>query len=172
MSFDSTTTPVVTRAPHFPTMYTHETCRNLVAFGLTPPQIAVVMRCTLEDLRTHYAEDIEHGLTRVNAQVQAALLHKALYDRDVPAMKLWLVNKANWRTGDKPGTGPELPGAAGQEGEMTVVERKTVIERMLRTATVANFDRAKVIEGTAVEVKKPNGVNGHGNGSANGAKHK
>lgn len=168
MSDESATAPIITRPPHFPTMHTRETCKHLVAFGLTEAQICTIMKLMPSELRMHYMEEIEHGLARVNAQVQAALLHRALIDMDVPSMKLWLINKAGWRAGDKMGRDLDLPGDAPNGEQMTIVQRKTTIVEMLRVATQARLDEASVIEGEVVK-KKPNGANGAG---SNGTKHR
>lgn len=160
-------TLVVTTPPHFPTMHTRETVTHLVAFGLDENQIAAVLKCTPDDVRRYYANELEHGLVRVNSRVMSAVLHQALYKEDVGAMKLWLVNKAGWRSGDGNKTNIlNAPGAAPAEGEMTVVQRREVITRMLITATQQKRQQERVIEG---EVVKKNGTNGHGsNGNGSG----
>lgn len=175
---------VVTRKPHYPTPHTRETVVHLTAFGLTEPQICTVLHCTADELKEHYAGELECGLERVNAQVQQALLHKALYERDVPAMKLWLTNKAGWKAGDGPRLINQQAIGVGVNGQLpngTVVhERREVIERLITRATQEKRHAEKVIDGRVVAqpaaAKKANG--GH-NGSSgangaggNGAKHR
>lgn len=184
-------TLIVTHPPHFPTMHTRETVSHLVAFGLDDNQIAVILRCTPDDVRRHYAEEMEHGLARVNARVMSAVLHSALYNDSAPDRKLWLINKAGWKAGDGNKTAIlNAPGATGEEGTYTVVQRREVITKMLvqatqhkrqqeRVVTPAGRDR-QVIDAEVVTPTKSNGTNGHGTngtgsngtGGANGTKHR
>lgn len=189
--------PVVTRPPHYPTAHTRDTVVHCVAFGLDDAQIAVILRCTVNDVKTHYAEDLEHGLTRINARVQAAVLHQALFKEDVAAMKFWLINKAGWRAGDS--NRPQIPGLPGDgDAEMTVVQRHETITRILTQRTLEKRNGEKVIDGrvlakqqggsvgAAAPVIKPsvNGTAGvsasngngiahsNGTGGINGVKHR
>lgn len=169
-------TVVVRDPPHFPTMYTRETVTNLAAFGLTENQMAVILKCTPEDVRSNYSAEIEHGLARVNAQVQAAVLHAAIHERDVAAMKLWLVNKAGWRTGDGPRGLPKPGDDVPADGEYTVVERREVLTRILSRVVQDKRNAEKVIDGRVVATAapaKPNGTNGakKTNGNGNGSGH-
>lgn len=174
-------TLILTRPPHFPTMHTRETVTCLVAFGLDENQIAVVLKCTPDDVRTHYAEELEHGLARVNARVMSAVLHAALYQDSAADRKLWLTNKAGWR-GDGNKTAINLPGATGDGDEtLTVVQRREVITKLLVKATQHKRQQERVIEHEATPVaKSTNGANGHGSngngtnghGGANGTKHR
>lgn len=164
-------TLIVTRPPHFPTMHTRETVTHLVAFGLDENQIAVIIRCTADDVRKYYSEELEHGLARVNARVMSAVLHAALYQDSAQDRKLWLVNKAQWRSGDGNKTAIlNAPGAAADGETMTVVQRREIITRVLTHATQNKRQAERVIEGEAVEVKR-NGANGYG-GGGNGTKHR
>lgn len=162
-------TLVVTQPPHFPTMHTRETVTHLAAFGLDENQVAVILKCTPDDVRRYYTNEMEHGLTRVNSQVMSAVLHAALYNDSAQDRKLWLINKAGWRAGDAQRA--SLPnGADGPlpEGEMTVVQRRDVITRVLTIATQSKRQAERVIE--AEVVQKPNGkTNGHGPNGTNGA---
>jgi hypothetical protein len=148
--------PVVTRPPHYPTPYTRDTVRHLVAYGLDDEQISVILRCLPSEIRYHYADELKHGLARINAQVQSVVLNNALIERDTQAAKLWLINKAGWRSGD----GPRIGLAFNQppaEGEFTVTERRVVMERVLSHAS--NIKRTQpVIQGEASEVKNGGGV--------------
>lgn len=163
--------PVITRPPHYPTPHTRETVRHLVAFGLDPSQISYIIRCLPSEIEQHYADEVEMGLARINAQVQSVVLHKALIDHDVQAAKLWLINKAGWKAGDANKLGiavgyngqPVAPG----EGSITVTERHTKIETMLRVVASAKRQQGPVtIQGESHEVK----ANGHDIGrSSNGA---
>jgi hypothetical protein len=163
-------TLVVTRPPHFPTMHTRETVTHLAAFGLDENQIATILRCTPADVRQHYSEEIEHGLARVNARVMSAVLHSALYNDSAPDRKLWLINKAGWRSGDGPralAINNNGGSVNGEAGELTVIERREVIQRVLMKATQAKRQTERVIEGEVLP-KKTNGANGHGSNGANG----
>lgn len=177
-------TLIVTHPPHFPTMHTRETVTHLVAFGLDANQIAAVLKCAPDDVRQHYAEELEHGLARVNARVMSAVLHAALYQDSAADRKLWLTNKAGWR-----GDGPKAlavvnPPGNGADGEFTVVQRREVITNVLTRVTQAKRQNERVIEGTATPVvaKSTNGnghsngsnghANGNGHGGTNGTKHR
>lgn len=173
-------TLIVTHPPHFPTMHTRETVTHLVAFGLDENQIAAVLKCTPDDVRRHYAEELEHGLARVNARVMSAVLHAALYNDSAPDRKLWLMNRAGWKGGDGAKVGIlNAPGANGEDGELTVVQRREVITKLLVKATQHKRQQEKVIDATVATVVKStngsNGANGHGpngNGAGNGTKHR
>lgn len=179
-------TLVVTVPPHFPTMHTRETATHLAAFGLDENQVAVILRCTPDDVRKHYAVEMEHGLMLVNSRVKSAVLHQALHKEDVNAMKLWLINNAGWRAGDGNKTNilNTTPGA-GEEGTMTIVQKREVITRLLVQATQHKRREETVIDAEVVPTPKKNGngTNGHGSngsngngsnghGGANGAKHR
>lgn len=179
-------TLIVTRPPHFPTMHTRETVTHLVAFGLDENQIAAVLKCTPDDVRTHYAEELEHGLARVNARVMSAVLHAALYNDSAPDRKLWLTNKAGWKGDGAKALAINAPGM-GPDGEtLTVVQRREVITKLLVKATQHKRQQERVIDVTATPVAKStngNGANGsnghangnghgHGNGAGNGTKHR
>lgn len=158
-------TLVITQPPHFPTMHTRETVTHLAAFGLDENQVAVILKCTADDVRRYYMTEMEHGLTLVNSRVMSAVLHQALYKEDVTAMKLWLINKAGWRAGDNaklqiqpPNTGEGV----GPDGELTVVQRREVITRLLVKGAQLKRQQEHVIEGELVPAKKNgNGANGH-----------
>lgn len=165
--------PITTRPPHYPTQHSRETVRHLVAFGLTIDQISYIVRCLPSEVNQHYVDEIESGLARINAQVQAALLHNALHKLDVQAQKLWLINKAGWKAGDanKLGIAVGFNGQAPVDGEFTVTERRTRIETVLKLASSAKRAQAtSVIQGEAHEVKS-NGAAHPANGHAgpNGA---
>lgn len=161
---------IVTQPPHFPNLHTRETVTHLVAFGNTIEQIAVILRCTPEDVKLYYAEELEHGLTRINARVQSALLHQALYKEDTNAMKLWLVNKAGWRSGDgnRVGVGVVLPGASPEGDAVTVVQKREIISRVLTQVTRLKRNEERVIDAEIVEPRH----NGNGHGGSNGTKHR
>lgn len=166
-------TLVVTQPPHFPTMHTRETVQNLAAFGLDENQVAVILKCTSDDVRRYYAIEMEHGLTMVNSRVMSAVLHQALYEKDMQAAKLWLINKAGWRSGDGPKI-TNLPAGTVAEGEMTVVQRREVITKLITHATQHKRRQEQVIEGEVVSRSngKTNGGNGHGSNGTSGVKHK
>lgn len=168
-------TLIVTRAPHFPTMHTRETATHLVAFGLDENQIAVILKCTPDEVRTHYAEELEHGLVRVNARVMSAVLHSALYNDSAPDRKLWLMNRAGWKGGDgNKAIAISAPGAGGEGEILTVVQRREVITKLLVKATQHKRQQERIIDVEATPVAKStngNGANGHGT-SGNGAKHR
>jgi hypothetical protein len=166
-------TLIVTHPPHFPTMHTRETVTCLVAFGLDEYQIAAVLKCTPDEVKRHYAEELEHGLARVNARVMSAVLHAALYENSAPDRKLWLVNRANWKGGDGNKTNIlNAPGMNGEDGEtLTVVQRREVITKLLVRATQHKRQQERVIDAEVVPVAKStngNGTNGHGTNGANG----
>lgn len=176
---------IVTYPPHFPTMHTRETVTHLAAFGLDENQVAAILRCSPDDVRRYYADEMEHGLTRVNARVMSAVLHQALFKEDTVAMKLWLVNKAGWRSGDGARAVAVATGAGeSADGEtLTVVQRREVITKLLVRATQHKRQQERVIDAEVVPVAKStngNGTNGHGNGSngagngssGNGTKHR
>lgn len=172
-------TLIVTRAPHFPTMHTRETVTHLVAFGLDENQIAVIVKCTPDEVRLHYAEELEHGLARVNARVMSAVLHSALYQDSAADRKLWLMNRAGWKGGDGAKVGIlNAPPGAGEDGELTVVARREVITKLLVKATQHKRQQERVIDVEATPVaKSTNGANGHGtsgngHGGSNGTKHR
>lgn len=171
-------TLIVTHPPHFPTMHTRETVTHLVAFGLDENQIAVILKCTPDDVRRHYAEELEHGLARVNARVMSAVLHSALYNDSAPDRKLWLMNRAGWKGGDGNKTNIlNAPGATGADGELlTVMQRREVITKLLVKATQHKRQQERVIDVEATPVvKSTNGANGHTNGNGgggNGTKHR
>lgn len=172
-------TLIVTHPPHFPTMHTRETVTHLVAFGLDENQIACILKCTPDDVRMHYAEELEHGLARVNARVMSAVLHAALYNDSAQDRKLWLMNRAGWKGGDGNRTNIlNAPGASGADGELTVVQRREVITKLLVKATQHKRQQEKVIDATVATVAKStngNGANGHGpngHGGTNGTKHR
>lgn len=150
-------TLVVMRPPHFPTLQSRETARHLGAFGLDELQACVILRCNEDDFRRYYKEDFETGLVAVNAQVQAAVLHQALHERDVPAMKLWLINKAGWRAGDAP-RGMLPPGQDGDTSELTVVQRRTVIDTILTRVTQEKRRGEKVVDGRVIAQQRGTSV--------------
>lgn len=174
-------TLIVTRPPHFPTMHTRETVTHLVAFGLDENQIAVILKTTPDDVRLHYAEELEHGLARVNARVMSAVLHSALYNDSAADRKLWLMNRAGWKGGDGAKAVAINASGAGDDEMLTVVQRREVITKLLVRATQAKRQQERVIEGEVV-VKSTNGagtrpsderlVNGHGGANGNGTKHR
>lgn len=165
-------TLIVTHPPHFPTMHTRETVSCLVAFGLDENQIAVIIKTTPDDVRLHYAEELEHGLARVNARVMSAVLHAALYNDSAADRKLWLMNRAGWKGGDgAKALAINAPGM-GEDGEtLTVVQRREVITKLLVRATQHKRQQEKVIDAEVVPAvtKSTNGANGHG---TNGTKHR
>jgi hypothetical protein len=175
-------TLVVTQPPHYPTMHTRETVQSLAAFGLDENQVAVILRCTPDDVRRYYVVEMEHGLTMVNSRVMSAVLHEALYNRDMTAAKLWLINKAGWRAGDSNKISLPNPNdvTAPGDGTLTIVQRREVITKLLVHATQEKRKQERVIEGEIVPKANGkangNGANGHGsngtNGGGNGAKHK
>lgn len=166
-------TLIITHPPHFPTMHTRETVTHLVAFGLDENQIAVILKCTPDDVRRYYAEELEHGLARVNARVMSAVLHSALYNDSAPDRKLWLMNRAGWKGGDGAKVGIlNAPGATGEEGELTVVQRREVITKLLVKATRAKRDEERIIDVEATPVAKSNGNGSNGHGGTNGTKHR
>ena len=146
-------TLIVTRPPHFPTMHTRETVTHLVAFGLDEHQIAAVLKCTPDDVRLHYAEELEHGLARVNARVMSAVLHAALYNDSAPDRKLWLMNRAGWKGGDGNKTNILNAPGMGEDGEtMTVVQRREVITKLLVKATQHKRQQERVIDAVVTPV--------------------
>jgi hypothetical protein len=163
-------TTIVTLPPHFPTLHTRETVTHLVAFGNTVEQIAVILKCTPEDVKLYYAEELEHGLVRINARVQAAVLNQALHKEDTNAMKLWLINKAGWRSGDgnRVGVLNLPPGAPNPEEAVTVVQKREIITRVLTHVTKLKRGDERVLEGEFVETRP----NGNGHGGSNGTKHR
>ncbi len=166
-------TLIVTRPPHFPTMHTRETVTHLVAFGLDENQIAVIVKCTPDEVRQHYAEELEHGLARVNARVMSAVLHSALYNDSAPDRKLWLMNRAGWKGGDgAKAVAISAPGMGGEDGEtMTIVQRREVITKLLVKATQHKRQQDRIIDAEVTPVAKStngNGANGHGTNGANG----
>lgn len=176
-------TLIVTHPPHFPTMHTRETVTHLVAFGLDENQIAAVLKCTPDDVRRYYNEELEHGLVRVNARVMSAVLHAALYQDSAPDRKLWLTNKAGWKGDGAKALAIANAAGNGEDGEFTVVQRREVITNVLTRVTQAKRQQERVIEGTVVSTvaKSTNGANGHANssnghgmngGGGNGVKHK
>lgn len=176
-------TVVVTQPPHFPTMHTRETVTHLAAFGLDEKQVAVILKCTVDDVRKYYMEEMEHGLTRINAQVMNAVLHAALYEDSAADRKLWLVNRAGWKSGDgnKNVANNVTLNANGEpisNGEYTVVQRRELITTLLTKATALKRSNERVVEGHVVNrangshTAKSNGANGHGANGGNGVKHK
>lgn len=171
-------TLIVTRPPHFPTMHTRETVTHLVAFGLDENQIAVIVKCTPDEVRQHYAEELEHGLARVNARVMSAVLHSALYNDSAADRKLWLMNRAGWKGGDgaKVGILNNAPGAT-EDGEITVMQRREIVTKLLVKATQLKRQQERVIDVEATPVVKSTNGNGHGPtgtgaGNGNGTKHR
>jgi hypothetical protein len=164
-------TLVVTQSPHFPTMHTRETATFLAAFGLDENQIAVILRCTPDDVRRHYSSEVEHGLMRINARVMSAVVHQALYNNDPQCMKLWLINKAGWKAGDGNRNTQAMQlnlnpdGSPARTGELTVVERREVITKLLVKATQNKRRDEQIIEAEIVPSKK---TNGNGSNGANG----
>lgn len=162
---------IITRPPHFPTMHTRDQAKHLAAFGLSEPQMCAILRCTIDELRTYYAEEIETGAMRINAQVQNAVLHKALYEGDLQAMKLWLINKAGWKAGDG---GKLLPNQQSNgepiegSGDIPVSQRREIVAEVLRKATQMKRLNERVID---AEIVPANKTNGHGT-NGNGAKHR
>lgn len=155
-------TVVVTRPPHFPTMHTRDVIKHLAAFGAREELMCAIIRCTAEELQRHYADELTTGLERINAQVQNAVLHKALYENDLNAMKLWLVNKAGWRTGDGKGMLPGQPLGPGElpegQGLIPVSQRRELISELLTKATRFKRDNERVIDAEVIPAKK----NGNG----------
>lgn len=147
---------VVTLRPHCPTLQTRETVEKCVAFGMSQEAICAIINCTPLELKGHYALELQFGLEKVNAQVGMALMHAALEDRDINAMKFWLTNRAGWlREGEKK--------SEEESGSITMVtEKRTIIERILKT---------RVVDTSVVETVPAKKTNGSVNGS-NGMKHK
>lgn len=171
-------TVVVRTPPHFPTMHTRETVVNLASFGLNDNQVAYILKCTPDDVRQFYKDEMEHGLTRINAQVMSAVLHAALHSDSAADRKLWLINKAGWKAGDSNRL-PLKPGEDGPlaDGEYSVVERREVMTRILTRVVQEKRNAEKVVgDGRVVATvaakptgAKPNGTNGHG-ANGNGSK--
>lgn len=161
---------IVTLPPHFPNMHTREQVSHFVAFGLTEEQIAVLLRCTVEDVKLYYGEELAHGLARVNARVMAAVLHAALHTDSAADRKLWLMNRAGWKGGDGAKVGVLNLSPGTSDGEtVTVVEKRAIIERVLTRVTQEKRLNERVIDVEPVEVKR---ANGNGHGGANGTKHR
>lgn len=170
-------TLIVTHPPHFPTMHTRETVTHLVAFGLDENQVAAVLKCTPDDVRRHYAEELEHGLARVNARVMSAVLHAALYQDSAADRKLWLINKAGWKGDGAKALAINTNGGVGADGEtFTVLQRREVITKLLVKATQHKRQQEHIIDAETTPVVKSNGANGHtngnGHGGTNGTKHR
>lgn len=175
---------VVTQPPHYVTLHSRETAKHCAAFGLSDEQTCVILKCTPEELRLHYANEMEHGVALINAQVKAAVLHEALHGKDVQAMKLWLINNAGWRAGDAPrgGVNSTLPQLDHDGNEIPVFERRTTIERILTRATQVKREQEKVVvdsrivstqaraAGPAATGAAPaNGAGGNGHDKSNGS---
>lgn len=163
-------TLIVTQPPHFPTMHTRETVTHLVAFGLDENQIAAVLKCTADDVRRHYVEELEHGLMRVNARVMSAVLHAALYQDSAVDRKLWLTNKAGWKGDGNKTNILNAPGMGGEDGEFTVVQRREVITKLLVRATQQKRQQERVVDAVVTTVaRSTNGNGSNGSSGANGA---
>lgn len=171
-------TLVLMHPPHFPTMHTRETVTHLVAFGLDPNQIAVILKCTPDDVRRYYSEELEHGLARVNARVMSAVLHAALYNDSAADRKLWLTNKAGWKGDGAKALAIANAAGSGEDGEFTVTQRREVITSVLTRVTQAKRQQERTVDAVVSTVAKStngNGANGHGSnghGGGNGVKHK
>lgn len=146
---------VVTVPPHYVTMHTRDLVKHSTAFGLSVDQIAVLLKTSPEIVRSSYKEELEHGLQLVNAQVQNAVLHKALYEGDVSAMKLWLTNRAGWRgDGARIGVGLNVNSDGSEPSDMSVVERHEIITRTLHKVTRDKRNGSKIIEGQVIPNKE------------------
>lgn len=150
--------------PHFPTLQTREMVIELAAFSLTPADIAIILKCREDEVKLHYEQELAHGLMRVNARVQAVVLHKIIHERDGNMAKLWLLNKAGWRTGDGPRATVQVNqnnGAGdGQTPAVPVVERRQIMGRILDSLTAARRLEDNTIDVTPVT--PPRGRGGAG----------
>jgi hypothetical protein len=155
---------VVSMPPHYPTPQNRELVEHLTACGLDVNQIARALRATPDDVRKYYSDEMTNATAMVNTRVMSAVLHKALYEGDIGAAKLWLINKAGWRSGDGPRVGMSLninpltgqPLDSGETDQLTVVQRREVITKVLTMATKQKRADERVIEATPV--KKSNGT--------------
>jgi hypothetical protein len=118
---------VVDGAPHAPTKATREKVCKMIACGLSPEEVGYILGLQVQDVKSHYAEEIEHGMAFVTAMVGGSLLKQALRG-DVNAARFWLQSKARW-------TIPQHVELTGKDGGPIQVEaRKKLIANVLQLA--------------------------------------
>ena len=80
---------------HEPTSGDLKYVEALSSYGVPEDDIARVVGISRMTLRKHYADQLENGATRANAQV-AGFLFGAAKKGSVPAMMFWLRCRAKW----------------------------------------------------------------------------
>ena len=76
------------RPHHVPTEESRERVEILVAGGMPAWRIAAAIGCSEPTLREHYADELEHGRARREAEITVSL-YRAAREGNVAAMKEW-----------------------------------------------------------------------------------
>jgi hypothetical protein len=113
---------------HVPTKQKREEVCKLVSCGLSVEEIGFVLGCMEHEVRSHYAQEIEHGSALTTAMVGASMLKQALRG-DVNAARFWLQSRARW-------TIPQHVELTGKDGGPVQIEaRRALVARVLELAT-------------------------------------
>lgn len=109
---------------HAPTKKTRDTVCKLVACGLSVTEIAFVLGCGEHEVRSHYNDELAHGMAMVTGLVGAAMLKNALRG-DTNAQRAFLQMRSRW-------TIPQHVELTGKDGGPIEIEnRKKTIARIL-----------------------------------------
>ena len=83
---------------HFPTEEERHLVEVLVAGGTPKATIAKAMGISMNSLKRHYREELEHGLEIANAKVVRRLF-RLIEQGSTPAAIFWLKTRAGWKEG-------------------------------------------------------------------------
>lgn len=88
------------KIPHCPTPESRDMVSQMVAMGLEVAQIAFCMKLTPHEVTYHYKDELEFGLSLVNAKVGVALFQRCMLG-DTNAIKFWLQCRGGWVPAEK-----------------------------------------------------------------------
>jgi hypothetical protein len=91
--------------PHTVTEDTRDEVAGMSAHGLSPTEIAAILKVDPRELKVLYQDELAHGLALATAKVGGTLYKKAKLG-DTKAAIFWLQARAGWRTGAQAPTSP------------------------------------------------------------------
>lgn len=101
------------RPPHVPTEETRERVEILLAGGMPAWQVAKAVGVSESTLRDHYADELDGGRARKNAEVMVAMFRSATDAGNVSAQRAWLSQSA--QLDDPPAAADSRPGPIGKK---------------------------------------------------------
>lgn len=113
-------------APHVATSRTRGMVERLASYGLSPAQIAFALDTDPATVLSVYQQELEHGESRVTAQVADALVKQAKRG-DVNAARFYLQARAGW----VPATKVQHTGKV----EVDAKERQELVNAIVALAT-------------------------------------